>query len=121
MSKFFDYEVFFMVKIIVIEDDVLFNRCLKREFSMFKILTFSYKEEFFNSSIEDIQEADYFLLDFNVGKDFNVINSKIYSEIMNKKNKDSILISISDDRNCLQAYTDLYSGKNIDFLKFIIS
>ena len=112
-----------MKLVILVEDDILFVRAIKRTLTEFNILSFNTSEEFFNFNLifEEINKAEYFLIDFHLGGEINILNSGIYEKILEFKNEEAKIISISSDKEALKDRCDLYAGKNIDFIKFILT
>jgi hypothetical protein len=112
-----------MKSVLLVEDDIIFARAVKRELTEFNIISFDTRDEFFNFNLifEEINKASYFLIDFHLGGEINILNSGIYEKILEFKNEKAKIISISSDKDALKDRCHLYAGKNVDFIKFILT
>ncbi len=93
-----------MQKIMLIEDDPLFVRRVKRTFSDIEIYSYLSPVEFWfdlnkdkDLFIDKIHNTNLFFLDFHLTEEENIFNSGVFEMIFCNKNQDAKIISISNN------------------------
>lgn len=111
------------MKIVIIEDDTKFVNEVKNKFVNFEVFSYVLQEEFHNANLDEIRDADYFLLDYYLDDNSNIVDAGIYKKILEVRKPGSCLVCISSIAKTLKnkmGECEYFVGKKLNILEKIL-